>query len=187
MRPAGQLVVMGAGYDTRAVNKACGGASVVYEVDRPETAKHKQAALAKAGLKNALETKYVACNFNNESPWDKLAQTGFDRTKPFVVTWEGVSYYLPEDVVVDFLTKAGAVMKGNRNACLVFDYFFAEKKKELLRGRGVFVKSIGEEWLTFLPSGAKFDNYLRDHNIPLRVFDRACITYAGFVMLVPTA
>jgi len=179
-----QLVIMGAGYDTRAINNACGGASVVYEVDRPETQAQKIKLMAKTGLKNALETKYVACNFNNESPWDKLAQTGFDRTKPFVVTWEGVTYYLPEDVVVDFLTKAGAVMKGNRHAYLMLDHFFQDHNDRLPSFVKRTLKGIGEEWLSFYPPD--FDGYLRSKQVPLRVFDHSKAFVAGVVLLVPT-
>ena len=209
MRPVGQLVVMGAGYDTRAINNACGGATIVFEVDRPETQAHKLAAIKRAGVANSVTTKYVECNFNEEvgcfflagrgyvyltcnsvkktqSPWDKLERAGFDRTKPFAVTWEGVSYYLPENVVVDFLVKAGEVMKGNRHACLMLDYFFDFKREKLTTGMaGKAVKAIGEEWLSFYPQD--FESYLRSKNVPLRVHDQINISRAGIVMLVPAA
>jgi len=75
-QPGGQLVVMGAGYDTRALNNTCGYATVVYEVDKPETQAHKLRALSEAGLKTAVKALYVSVNFNEEVLFVALEQTG---------------------------------------------------------------------------------------------------------------
>jgi len=99
-----------------------------------------------------------------------------------VVTWEGVSYYLPEASVVAFLHSAAQAMEGNNYACLMFDYFFLDQMDEMQRWRGAYVKSLGEEWLTFLPRD--FETFLHKHEINLRVYDAGCSTHAGFVALV---
>jgi len=167
----------------KQVNGACGGATVVFEVDTPETQAQKLAALARAELSPTVATRYVGCNFVDESPWAKLEQAGFDRTKPFVCTWEGVTCYLPEHVVVDFLTRAGEVMAGNARACLVLDVILQDKHVELPLAAANALEATGEPWLSFYP--ANFADYLQRRNVPLLVCDQVNLSRAGLVMLVP--
>jgi len=179
-QPVDQLVVMGAGYDTRAVNDNCGQANVVYEVDRPETQIKKLALLEKAGLFSS-KAKYVSCNFNDESPWSKLEAAGFDCHRPFIIQWEGVCYYLEEHTCIEFLKKAASVMKGNAKSALVFDYFLLEHREALLMSAAQVLKSTGEAWLTFLP--LNLQAYLEKNNIPLRVVDHVQLNRAAVALL----
>jgi len=181
-QPVDQLVIMGAGYDTRAVNDNCGQANVVFEVDRPETQIKKLALLEKAGLFSS-KAKYVSCNFNDESPWSKLEAAGFDSRRPFVIQWEGVSYYLEEQTCIGFLKKAANVMKGNAKSALVFDYFLLEHQESLVKASARMMNSMGEAWLTYFP--LDLQTYLVQNDIALRVVDHVQLHRGAVALLMP--
>jgi methyltransferase (TIGR00027 family) len=55
-----QLVILGAGYDTRAHRLGCLSDRAVYEIDHPSTQGYKRAVLARAELSAATAPRYVA-------------------------------------------------------------------------------------------------------------------------------
>jgi len=179
-----QLVVMGAGFDTRALSNNCGGARRVFEVDRPETQAAKRALLSKAGLSSPI-LSFVECNFNSESPWDKLRMAGFDASKPFVVLWEGVTMYLEPDAVKAFFKSAASVMEGNPRAFLTFDFLYLENMESVKRASAKTVSRLGEPWICGLPKD--LNGYLRDQvGSKLYVVDQVP-TKRGAIALVASA
>ena len=94
---ARQLVILGAGWDTRAWR--LGGSDVrVFEVDAPATSAVKVRAVSEAGLDTSHIT-FVACDFEQTSWLQALIGAGFDRSVPTFLIWEGVSMYLQESTV----------------------------------------------------------------------------------------
>ena len=67
---AHQLVLLGAGYDTRGLRLTSAAASSVFEVDHPATQAHKRAALAPAA---AHATTYVPVDFERDDLGAALA------------------------------------------------------------------------------------------------------------------
>lgn len=113
-----QLVVLGAGYDTRAFTHGAGLA--VFEVDAPQTQAVKRRSLLAIGAQHP--GALVPVDFN-ETPWlDALTAAGFDPALRTIVLWEGVSYYLPEAVVRQVLRSFAALAPGS---VVMFDYFAA--------------------------------------------------------------
>jgi methyltransferase (TIGR00027 family) len=96
-----QVVLLGAGYDSRSARLASAlEGRTVLEVDHPATARRK-AALAPAtfaGVARATTTS-ITVDFARESLEERLVQGGQDPTRPTFWVWEGVSMYLDEGAV----------------------------------------------------------------------------------------
>jgi methyltransferase (TIGR00027 family) len=93
-----QIVILGAGYDTRAARLPRAGVTF-FEVDHPATQAAKREQLARLDNYPIDNARYVSCNFEREDPIDRLAATGFSPTEPALVIWEGVVPYLTEVAV----------------------------------------------------------------------------------------
>jgi methyltransferase (TIGR00027 family) len=118
-----QVVVLGAGWDTRAYGDAKHPNVRVFEVDTAMTQARKLAALAASGLDTSHVT-YVAVDINTETWLDGLQRHGFDPTQLTFFLWEGVTYYLNTEAVAATLrTVAEQLAPGSQVA---FDYVSAE-------------------------------------------------------------
>jgi methyltransferase (TIGR00027 family) len=103
-----QLVVLGAGLDSRAHRLDALAKVRVFEVDHPATQKLKQAK-AKSLPVRAKELRYVPCDFQRTDLTSALTQGGFDTSAPAIWIWEGVTMYLPEPAILDSLAQIGAL------------------------------------------------------------------------------
>ena len=96
--PGTQVVLLGAGYDCRALRFPDLGP--VFEVDHPATQGHKKRTLAAIGAVSPAH--YVTWDFETR-PMDELADAlaaaGHDRTRPTFTIWEGVTMYLTEGAI----------------------------------------------------------------------------------------
>jgi methyltransferase (TIGR00027 family) len=115
----GQVVMLGAGYDTTALRTPFGSLRW-FEVDHPSTQQDKRAALAAAGL-STPSVEYVPMDFESgRSLGDALEEAGFDRSRPCVVGWLGVIFFLrPEAFQHTLAELSGLCAPGS---VLVFDY-----------------------------------------------------------------
>ena len=90
-----QVVILGAGYDTRAARLPRAGVRF-FEVDHPATQAAKRERLARVAGYPIDAATYVTCNFEREDPIDRLGANGFATREPALVIWEGVVPYLTE-------------------------------------------------------------------------------------------
>lgn len=100
-----QVVLLGAGYDTRSARLADAlEGAVVYEVDHPATAARKQ-SLKQAAFGDLPQAKTVSVtvDFARESIADRLNEAGFEAGKRTFWIWEGVTMYLEEEAVRETL------------------------------------------------------------------------------------
>jgi len=125
-----QVVILGAGWDTRAYEELRGVDVRIFEVDTPATQQAKIAALQKAGIESGHVT-FVETYFNQVSWVDALQKHGFDPALPTFVLWEGVTMYLPEEAVRSTLA---AVAELGPGSLIAFDYF----AREFVEGAGGF-------------------------------------------------
>jgi methyltransferase (TIGR00027 family) len=113
---ATQVVLVGAGLDTRAHRLGMGRARF-FEVDLPGMLEYKRAALG-----DPPHVRYVPADLRHERVADAL-DGAWDPAAPTCVVWEGVSYYLPAAAVAaaltDFRTLVGA------HGLLLFDFVHA--------------------------------------------------------------
>jgi len=93
-----QVVVLGAGYDTRAARLPRAGVTF-FEVDHPATQAAKRERLAQLPGYPVDAAHYTSCDFEREDPVERLAATGFRMDDPALVIWEGVVPYLTEAAV----------------------------------------------------------------------------------------
>ncbi len=93
-----QIVILGAGYDTRAARLPRAGVTY-FEVDHPATQAEKRERLGRLSGYPVEAARYVTCNFEREDPIDRLAATGFRTDEPALVIWEGVVPYLTEPAI----------------------------------------------------------------------------------------
>jgi methyltransferase (TIGR00027 family) len=87
-----QVVLLGAGLDTRAVRLAKEGVRF-FEVDHPESQKLKLGKLAAIDYPVACAT-YVPCDFERSDFLTELCARGFREDIPALFIWEGVTVYL---------------------------------------------------------------------------------------------
>ena len=97
---AEQVVVLGAGFDTRAyrLRQLLRGKSVI-EVDYGTTQEYKKRRVREVLGSLPQNVTYAPIDFTKESLGDVLPKYGFNSGKVTFFLWEGVSYYLPENAV----------------------------------------------------------------------------------------
>ncbi|WP_394822856.1 class I SAM-dependent methyltransferase [Pendulispora albinea] len=117
-----QFVVLGAGFDTRAFRLPNDTRVRSFEVDTPKTQAVKREALAKVDI-DASAVTFVAADFERDDWLARLEASGFDRTKPALFLWEGVTMYLDRRAIEETLRKIATTAKGS---ALAFDYFTTE-------------------------------------------------------------
>lgn len=92
-----QLVILGAGLDTFAWRRPAALEGLrVYEVDHPSTQGWKRARLESLGWPVPDDTRLVPCDFERQTASEVLLDAGFDPTRPALVSWMGVLYYLTQ-------------------------------------------------------------------------------------------
>lgn len=144
-----QFVVLGAGYDMRGWRFAAELAGrPVFEVDHPATAGRKAAIVdAHADQRPAgLDLRRVTIDFATESLPDRLAANGFVAGKKTVVTWEGVSMYLPRAAVKATLKTLSELL--GAGSVLTMDFWVPTDSATLSgtfhRVSGAFLWALGE-------------------------------------------
>ena len=114
-----QVVILGAGWDSRAYGDLKDSGVRVFEVDMPPTQGAKKAALEQGGV-DAGHVTFVETDFSQRSWFDALQDHGFDPALPTFILWEGVTMYLDEETVRRTLGHVAQLAPGSR---IAFDYF----------------------------------------------------------------
>ena len=99
--PLAQVVLLGAGYDTRAYRftKELRGRPI-FELDFPSTQRRKrQVVRQQRGKLPEVDVRHVAVDFLSERLDDKLLEAGFQPGARSFFVWEGVSMYLTREAV----------------------------------------------------------------------------------------
>ena len=116
---ASQLVLLGAGFDSRAYRLQPAREVSVFEVDHPSTQRAKLKRLEESG-QSPGHVHFVGVDFEVDDVARRLEDAGFDHGKRSIVVWEGVvSYLSPQAVNANFALLSGICCPGSR---LVFTY-----------------------------------------------------------------
>ena len=111
-----QVVILGAGLDTRAVRKHSAAVSY-FEIDDPATLRLKQACYERHGFD--LNVTFIPGDYVRDGLIRLLAGSGFMFDAPTYLIWEGNTMYLPRDYTKQVL----AELKNHvRRFELSFDY-----------------------------------------------------------------
>ena len=115
-----QLVLLGAGHDTRAYGPLVPDGVACFEVDHPRVQALKRSKLAEAGIE-ASGVTFVPVDFSRDDAFDELAARGYDPGRKTAFLWEGVTLYLGEDDVRR--TLRGARERSAPGSVLVADVY----------------------------------------------------------------
>ena len=125
-----QVVILGAGWDTRAYGSLEDTSVRLFEVDMSPTQMAKRTALALASLSSDHVT-FVETDFNQKSWFQAATEQGLDPALPTFILWEGVTMYLDDEAVEATLGQVAQLASGSR---IVFDFF----SRELMRAEAPF-------------------------------------------------
>jgi methyltransferase (TIGR00027 family) len=115
----GQLVILGAGYDTRPYRLLGMERVRVYEVDLPAVQNDKNKKIQKHLGQVPEGVTFIPIDFDTQTLEAAFAGTTFDPSKPAVFIWEGVTQYISEEAVSQTLTFVGKSAPGS---VIVFTY-----------------------------------------------------------------
>jgi methyltransferase (TIGR00027 family) len=120
-----QLVILGAGYDSRAYRfEGLKDRVKVFEVDHPATQADKLAKLQAIFDKIPAHVSYVPVDFNTQTLEGCLREAGYDPALKTLFIWQGVSMYLTAEAVDD--TLLFVVRHSAPGSAIVFDYVHRE-------------------------------------------------------------
>jgi methyltransferase (TIGR00027 family) len=148
-----QLVLLGAGYDTRATRLAEVSSTVVFEVDHPATQAHKRSVLGPLPER----IRYVPVDFEHDRLLSALVDAGFDRDQPSCMLWEGVfSYLTPEAIDATLSALVELCGSGSRILITYVDQLALDAPSSYPQAWLTVVRDVGEPFRTGLdPSHAQ--------------------------------
>ncbi len=158
-----QLVILGAGYDTRAYRiEGVKEMAKVFEVDHPATQHAKTMKLKKLPGSFTARVVHVPVRFNSEDFGSRLFEYGYDSSLKTFFIWEGVTYYISAKAVDDTLDFVAN--RSGEGSAIVFDYFppsVAEGTCQLREARAMqtIFKELGEG-VTFGVDPDKIEDFL---------------------------
>ena len=167
-----QIVLMGAGYDTRAYRFAeLNRGTKIFELDIAPTQNQKKTYLKKARIDIPQNVKLVPIDFNNEALGDVLEKAGFDVLEKALFIWEGVTYYLDAesvDATLNFVSGSA-----HPDSILAFDYTLSLSEENLsdYYGAKEFAQTMQEhhaaEELTFSIQEGEIESFLEGRNLKM--------------------
>ena len=109
-----QVVILGAGLDTRAVRKQSAGVTY-FEIDDAATLTMKRTCYEQQGID--ADVRFIPANYVTDGLIDLLKRNEFDVDLPTYVIWEGNTMYLPLDSVKRILTELRTAVRRFRLSC----------------------------------------------------------------------
>jgi methyltransferase (TIGR00027 family) len=171
-----QLVVLGAGLDTRAWRLPGLRQVAVFEVDHPDTQRRKRARLRRRCLDD-VHVRFVPTDFTLGRLDAAIADAGFDPSLPTCFLWEGTTNYLSAEAVDATLRWCARAPAGSQ---LVFTYIDEDVLSDPSRYAGaerVFstLRRAGEP-MTFGLAPDALADYLAERGLVL-VSDRGAASF----------
>ena len=116
-----QLVILGAGYDTRAYRIDGIKENVkVFEIDHPDTQSRKTAIIRDIFGTLPEHVTYLPINVERKNFARQLKQSGYSKQKKTLFVLEGLAYYIDEDAVKAIFSFI--VYNSRTGSCILFDY-----------------------------------------------------------------
>jgi len=165
-----QIVILGAGFDTRALRFArLIKDTLVFEVDKRATQNYKIDCLKRDGIEIPAYLQFVPANLNLQPLLEVLEKAGYQHGEKTLFLWEGVTYYLEPEAV-------NATLEGFRgsvhpDSMIVFDYVVPvnEANADKFYGAQRFLESMSEyhaeERMTFAIEDGALETYLHERRL----------------------
>ncbi len=129
-----QVVILGAGFDTRALRIPGIERTRVLEVDQPATQRVKLERLRRVIDPLPAHVTFVAADLNTQPLGEVLLGAGYDERAKTLFVWQGVTYFLqPEGIDSTLAFIAGHSGSGSG---VIFDYVHNEVLHDTTRGYG---------------------------------------------------
>jgi methyltransferase (TIGR00027 family) len=145
---ASQVVLLGAGYDSRAYRFASELRDArVFEVDHPATSAMKRRGVQRILGAVPRNVAYVPVNFTSENVEERLQAAGYERSRVTLFIWEGVSTYLDAAAVDATFATVG---RAGKRSSIVFDYMHRSalrRPNALMRKHLAVTAKMGEPYL----------------------------------------
>jgi methyltransferase (TIGR00027 family) len=114
-----QVVLLGAGYDSRYIRLPEFRRTTIFELDLQSTQVIKKALTRRLYGKLPRNVTYIAIDFSKDSVTEKLVRAGFRLHKRTVFIWEGVTLFLNQDIIEETLGRLVELGSDNR---IIFDF-----------------------------------------------------------------
>jgi len=119
-----QVVILGAGFDTRAYRIAGIEKTRVFEIDQPATQAVKLERLKKVIDPLPGHVTFIPVDFNTQTLGERLSAGGYDERCKTLFIWQGVTYFLTAEGVDN--TLAFIANHSGPDSAVIFDYFYNE-------------------------------------------------------------
>jgi len=165
-----QILIFGAGYDTRAIRLLSGNRAIkVFELDAPTTQTAKINQLKKRGVRIPPNAVFIPIDFNKESLKSRLTEAGFEKGRKSLFMLEGITMYLQKESI-DSTFRVMDEFSGFGSE-IVFDYIYLNvlKRENTLYGEKEIykiVKSADEEWRYGIEKG-RMGSFLKAYHFDL--------------------
>ena len=168
VNPARQLLILGAGYDTRGFRldlwKDCEEFTVI-EVDQPEVQENKLKKMSwlsnrgdedgdrVADRMGTTKVQFLSVDFNTDDLGQKLVtHEGFKTNDCSVITMEGLTQYIPKESTADTLRKLKNLVGPGSTLLITYvdqkcmgDTETLSKQHQLIRSLSI---KVGEPWIS---------------------------------------
>lgn len=163
-----QLVILGAGFDSRPYRLDVLKEATIFEVDHPSTFAKKQNILQRALPSLPRNVRFVATDFHEVELGLVMEASGYSKVAPTFILWEGVTPYLTEPAVDATLRWCAEAASGSE---LLFTYVHRAviDAPETFAGTQTLfatLKAAGEEW-KFGIDPADLAGFLSDRGLRL--------------------
>jgi methyltransferase (TIGR00027 family) len=168
LETATQLVLLGAGFDTRGYRLPAAQRAHTFELDHPATSLAKQAAMKKAAGSVVNAPRFAGIDFNRQPVAKVLALAGFQMARPACFVWEGVTNYLTAEAIDSVLRQIRQAAPGS---ILLFTYIHRavlDKPEQFFGAKKLIsrLQAYGEPW-TFGFYPEEIAGYLADRGLKL--------------------
>jgi methyltransferase (TIGR00027 family) len=119
-----QVVILGAGFDTRAYRMAGIEKTRVFEIDHPATQEVKLKRLKKVFDPLPEHVTFLPVDFNTQTLNERLLAGGYNEQGKTLFIWQGVTYFLTSEGVDS--TLAFIANHSGAGSAVIFDYFYNE-------------------------------------------------------------
>jgi len=114
-----QVVLLGAGYDSRYIRLPEFQRTTIFELDLSSTQVIKKALTRRLYGKLPNNVVYVPIDFSKDSVTEKLMAAGYQTHGKTLFIWEGVTLFLNQAIIEETLGRLAELGQGNR---IIFDF-----------------------------------------------------------------
>jgi methyltransferase (TIGR00027 family) len=163
-----QVIILGAGFDTRGLRLDFLRDLPVIEIDHPATSKVKQERVKKCLGKLPGNIRYLTIDFNQQKLEDLATGNNIDYTVPTVFVWEGVSNYLTPAAVAATFSFVRLFAAGSQVIFTYVDEKILVQPGEFFGGQKLLndLEGLEEKW-TFGMMPADVRRYLNTFGLEL--------------------